>query len=255
MKVLPLRTAPPAVATKRRHAPEPGSYETYKPCLRWEFGFTCAFCLLHERDLDELGSGTLGLFWVEHRIPQDDDPDLADAYSNCYWSCGKCNGPRKKTPVTGPEGERLLDPCRDAWAEHFRMDGDHLVPLDADADAAYTWEAYRIDAPLKVAVRAKRRKALGRALDLLDLGARQRKDALRTAETTAPDERPHAIERAESFRSAMLMAREIVLRYAPIPPSAPSACRCSGAAPMTLPDWLERQLCEVPGVAPEPPSR
>ena len=52
MQVLPCRTQPPDRATELRHAPLAAKYEAYRDCLRWEFGFTCAVCLVHESDVD-----------------------------------------------------------------------------------------------------------------------------------------------------------------------------------------------------------
>lgn len=245
-KVLPLRTEPPAVAIERRHSPRLGPYRTYRDCLRWDFGFSCAFCLLHERDLDELGSGELGLFTVEHRVPQDEEPSRADEYSNCYWSCVRCNVARQKTPIRGPDGARLLDPCANAWAEHFRTAGDHLEPIPGDADAAYTAGAYRIDAPLKVEARAQRRRILRRALRCLERVPPLLDQALGAAASAVPEERTGAIERAAVFQEALGAAREAVLRYGPEPPTKPDACRCRTGGPKTLPTWLESQLCEVP---------
>jgi hypothetical protein len=47
MKILPPATQPPRQPTIRRHEPKPAQgeegYQAYRPCLRWEFGFTCAF--------------------------------------------------------------------------------------------------------------------------------------------------------------------------------------------------------------------
>ncbi len=61
MRTLPRQTQPPATPIERRHAPAPGRYDSFRPCLRWDFGFTCAFCLLHEADLAEHGTEGTGL--------------------------------------------------------------------------------------------------------------------------------------------------------------------------------------------------
>ena len=54
MKILPPQTKPPTSPIERRHRPRPvhgrQGYLKFRPCLRWDFGFTCPFCLMHESD-------------------------------------------------------------------------------------------------------------------------------------------------------------------------------------------------------------
>ena len=73
MRILPLQSQPPSTTVDRRHTPRPTTgrfgYQGYRACLRWEFGFTCAFCLLHESDFVEHGAEGLGLLGVEHFLP------------------------------------------------------------------------------------------------------------------------------------------------------------------------------------------
>ena len=88
---LPAVTLPPREAIKRRHAPKKaeweGGYHAYLPCLRWEFGFTCAFCLLHERDFAPEGATRLGVFTIEHMIPQKIYSKAKNDYRNCFYAC------------------------------------------------------------------------------------------------------------------------------------------------------------------------
>src|SRR5438552_905085 len=102
MNVLPLQTRPPTEAVARGHAPPRGGFNSYRRCLRWEFGFTCAFCLLHEADLVDWGASGSGLMTIEHRVPQSDPAvgaALADDYGNCFYACRYCNRSRGVAPL------------------------------------------------------------------------------------------------------------------------------------------------------------
>lgn len=71
MKILPPTTQPPLQAIERRHRPKKSRrWSDYRACLRWDFAFTCGFCLLHEVDL--FGSeGGEGLGGTSCRCPAD----------------------------------------------------------------------------------------------------------------------------------------------------------------------------------------
>lgn len=90
MKILPPETHLPSAPLRRQHLPEPASYSEYRQCLRWEFGFSCAFCLLHEADLIENGIEGTGFMGIEHRVTRSSAPTQEDAYGNCYYACRFC---------------------------------------------------------------------------------------------------------------------------------------------------------------------
>jgi hypothetical protein len=69
---LPPATHPWRRKIERQHLPIEGSYSSFRPCVRWEFGFSCAFCLLHEADVMLSGAEGWGLilrgkrrYWME----------------------------------------------------------------------------------------------------------------------------------------------------------------------------------------------
>ncbi len=134
MKILPNTTELSTTPIARRHRPSAGKFPTYRPCLRWEFGFSCAFCLLHEADFVMGGIEGTGLTSVEHQIPRSHAPHLEDDYSNCFYACRFCNGARGDTPNVDTTGRTLLEPCTTAWASRFERRGFSLQPLDADAE-------------------------------------------------------------------------------------------------------------------------
>src|SRR5215210_7160639 len=131
MRILPRRTRPFPVKLERRHTPRPTrgrrGYQAFRPCLRWEFGFTCAFCLAHESDLVEHGAEGTGLMTIEHFLPVSagktpvEAETLANDYGNCFYACRYCNGARIAAPVVDLRGRRLLNPCTHAWSEHFNL--------------------------------------------------------------------------------------------------------------------------------------
>jgi hypothetical protein len=91
------------------------NYEEYKPWLRDEFLFTCAYCLVRER----WQRGGQRHFSVEHINPQVAAPSQAADYSNLIYACVDCNSLRQDRPV--------LDPFSNAFADHVHIDADGLI--------------------------------------------------------------------------------------------------------------------------------
>ena len=225
MPNLPARTSPPDVVV-RAHAPATGRYESYRPCLRWDFGFACAFCLTHEADLAEHGVERTGLTSIEHRIPRSDAEAGAAAthvYANCYYACRFCNGARSARPLVDARGRRLLDPCADAWSTHFERVGAELRPRSGDADAVYTAESYDVDDPRKQLMRRNRERIMGAAERasaeipplVAELGARL---------AERPD--PALLAVMRRLDEQLADARRARRRFARTPEDAPTACRC-----------------------------
>jgi HNH endonuclease len=88
----------PASRSSRRHAPSGyTSYESYRPWLRDEFTFRCAYCLKRER----WGQVT-GEFDIDHFQPQLLRPDLAAEYPNLVYACRRCNGVKRDQTIEDP---------------------------------------------------------------------------------------------------------------------------------------------------------
>ena len=86
----------PAAPHSRRHGPRGyGNYESYKPWLRDEFTFTCAYCLVRE----QWQRGGHRHFSVEHIAPQSTFPQRTTDYTNLLYSCVDCNSLRQDRPV------------------------------------------------------------------------------------------------------------------------------------------------------------
>lgn len=250
MKILPRCTLPPHVKIDRRHNPRKVwsrfGYRAFRACLRWEFGFTCAFCLLHESDFTEFGAEGLGLLGIEHFSPVSADPGQSGSYANCFYCCRFCNENRWKTSAVDPRGSKLLNPCTHVWGRHFFVSEDHLLPLEADADAVYTAASYDLNDPRKRAMRQARRKRLDEGLSLLEEGPgliASTLAACRRAKTR--QEAAALLAVADRLRQQVLRAVKEVLRHVAVPMDADRSCRCGTTEGRALPDWLEAQTLEI----------
>ena len=240
MKVLPLATRPASEPQERRHQPRQATggdgWEKYRQCLRWDFGFTCAFCLLHEADVARAGSEGWGIFTTEHFIPRSQDPSRANDYTNCYWCCRRCNTSRNARPVETAEG-RLLDPCRDAWADAFAIEVFELRPASPDdRNARRTLDAYDLNDPRKVAARRTRAQAISFAVDLY-----------RRSSAVIGRLSPEGSEFLSNLETALRNQREAskqLVAFAAIPEDRVETCQYEARGEFSLPGWLELQCIE-----------
>jgi hypothetical protein len=192
MNVLPPRTTPSQIPIPRRHSPS-GAYTGFRACLRWEFGFTCAFCLVHESDLIAHGIERSGLTGIEHQRRQETDPALINSYENCFYACRFCNGARG-TKSYQRKTMRLLNPCETAWGARFALDGDDLRPRIDDADAGYTAVTYDVNDPRRIVLRRNRAETMTNALQVLSEVPLQIEDLLSLAERVdMQTQRPHLL--------------------------------------------------------------
>jgi hypothetical protein len=242
MKILPIRTEPPATVISRRHGPPQSAYGKYRACLRWEFGFTCAFCLTHEADLVEHGTEGWGLIWIEHFVPQKTDLARINDYTNCYWSCRFCNEARHDAPNVDERGRHLLDPCLTPWSEHFEMREDALLACDGDADAAYTRDTYDLDDPRKKVMRRSRAEALTEAFRTLRDGPDRLQRLVATAERSGSSTRAILLDEAQRLRELMPQALRQVERFRAVPTDRDESCRCSIPDHCSLPAFLDSQV-------------
>ncbi len=249
MKILPVKTAPPDALIDRRHIPRKGAYGSYRPCLRWEFGHCCAFCLTHESDLTEHGVEGTALTWIEHQLPQSHDPDgsRVNDYQNCFYACKFCNKARGTEPLVDPEGRRLLDPCSTIWADRFKRQGEELLPTTDDPDASRTHRVYDLDDPRKRAMRATRERILTDAFRALRECPPLIAQLLELAKAPGSN-RTGFIQAAEKIHELMTRAKRDLMRYSVPPSDSDSSCRCADHAVCNLPLFLTEQLIEVPAV-------
>ena len=254
MKVLPPELKPASEPIEHRHRSRPvrgaRGFMAFRPCLRWDFGFTCAFCLLHEADFSlAVGARGAGQMSIEHYISWSVEPSKRNQYSNCLYACMRCNIARSDNPVVDDIGRRLLDPSRDAWADHFIVADCRIRPREGDADAEYTGDTYDLNAPDKVARRLFRRDLWASRRQLIAETPEQIDTLMREAETYLKTDRKRFFEFttiAGSLDQALRNAREELSWFSAIPPDAPSSCRCGNTAYHSLPPWLARQVMDLP---------
>jgi hypothetical protein len=220
--------------------------------VRWEFGFTCAFCLLHESDLTAHGIEGTGLMGIEHFVPVSQADEKVNDYGNCFYACRFCNGARATAPAMASGTRRLLNPCDDAWGVHFQLgEENRLLPRSGDADAAYTEEVYDLNDGRKVEIRSWRRERLEELLKVLYEAPASAQELVALCSFVEPvPERELLLRTAqglwEDARRALLDLR----RFSAIPRDAAMSCRCVRLDHHELPRYLADQTFEVEDLAP-----
>jgi hypothetical protein len=239
MKILPASTVPWAKPIRRRHSPSPGRLTSFRPCLRWEFGFSCAFCLLHEADM---GLDDRGAFSVEPWVPnarRTSDP----TYDDLFYACAFCNRARGAAPRVASSGAHLLRPDEVAWDQHFSLENDLLVPRAGDPDAAYTAQVYDLNDPRKVRLRRFRREAITTRLRFLRESEGLRKRLLDRVATSPTDDALAYLDVMQALESSVRAIASELLQLAAIPQDAAPRCRCGAAG--ALPEWFVSQTQEL----------
>lgn len=246
--ILRSRTHPFKTRIARSHKPSTRrgrlSYPAFKDCLRWEFGFTCAICLLHEAHfvLPGTGAATSRQMTIEHIILKSTPlgQPLRDTYTNCLLICAFCNTARgDRYSHIKPDGTRLLNPVDDVWTDHFVVDGDRLEPKEADSDAEYTRTAYAVND----AMRTLRRRALAELIDGRIEHVRDLQEKIEDIErqlgdgTAIPGQIPGLL--TDRGRRLTTLQRELdtLDALSGVPLDAPPACRCvppSSAVPTAV---------------------
>jgi hypothetical protein len=258
LPILPPVTRPWPEKISRRHAPaltaEADGFRLYRPCLRWEFGFSCAFCLIHERDIKFSGVEGWGLTEVEHFAPKSSSPAEKNVYVNCFLICGRCNRVRGRKAIRHEGGGRLLNPCEEAWADHFVALGSELLPRHkTDTDAAYTWKTYRLDAVGKKVMRSVRREKIEESRRFLANTAASRRELLELAGSG----RPEIIKTTKALTRMRWQAIKDLVRLMAIPQDRNKSCRClhHHNGHLSLPKALDDQTFDLVDLLPEPSQK
>ncbi len=249
MKVLPVLppvTQPWAAIIVRRHAPKPpekpeqvGGFRLYRPCLRWEFGFSCAFCLVHERDIKFSGVEGWGLTEVEHFVTKSSAPSQRNIYRNCFLICGRCNRVRGKHAHVDSQGRKLLNPCESRWTDHFVVTGSQLQPQDDEA--AHTLKVYRLNEAGKVAMREARKEKILEARRFLVDTADFRPRLLGLAR----EGESNGARYAKALTRMRWQAAKDLVRLLAIPKDHDESCRCGHDSHNSIPEVLEEQTFDL----------
>jgi HNH endonuclease len=132
---------------RRPNPPNYANYRAYKPLLREDFQYRCAYCLLHEGQA-QLGEGFQN-FQIDHFRPRNSFPELINVYDNLCYACRWCNRAKWQTWPTEEQlasGYRFVDPCaEDLYKEHARLipDTGKLQPKTRAGD--YTIREIRLN--------------------------------------------------------------------------------------------------------------
>lgn len=247
MKILPPSLEPWRSKIARRHAPPRArgreGYRQYRQCLRWEFGFTCPFCLCHEADLALEGAEGSGITHVEHWVPVSHDEARINDYTNCFYVCRYCNRSRSARPLVESDGPgHLLNPCETVWESSFSLVGDEIQPRPGDPAALYTLEVYDANDPRKVARRRRRRMAIRQRLDFIRQARRLAGSLLAKAVNTAD---PELVDVATLLEQEMRVAWQELEHFQAVPADSRCPCACGDEGLCELPRVLEEQLIEL----------
>lgn len=245
MKLLPAETSLPATRLARAHNPPADEYQRYRGCIRWDFGFTCALCFLHEQDLMDGGAEGTGLIWIEHHELKHGSEARAKDYSNCLLSCRFCNNGRSRIPATARDGTgKLLDPTEVVWSEYFELSHHEITARDAGADAQYTFKVYGLGDKRKGVLRESRERRFA-SFRRVEAKMKELVPKLmdRARQTADPEKKRELVEAGLELEQAYKDAMAEIRRYAAIPCDAPESCLCGGAR--ELPEWLSSQLQDV----------
>lgn len=248
-KILPPILHPPDAPLTRRHAPKASGekgYQRFAPCLSWEFGFVCPFCLLHEVDHVPRGARGTGVFSAEHRILQKDNQAEQNNYSNCIYCCRFCNRDRWTATLTDTQGRQLLDPTTTKWSAHFRVENDEVLPQQDDENAHYTCESYKPNQPRKLDARRVRREKVSGALAELrshpSVVKRLNAIAARVDGADKTEILDH-IERLRATRKKLI--NDLREEWPLVPKYAPKTCVCDAVDKLAVPDVYGQQASLV----------
>lgn len=239
--LVPLMTRPPATSRTQRHKPKSANdYQRYRSCLRWDAGFTCCFCLVHESDLAPGGVEKTAQTSIEHIEPRAHAPHLAAEYENCAYACRFCNSARGTFPTVHPSGARLLHPWRDAWGAHFRLHEYRLAPVHqghGGRDARYTADVYQVNDETRIKLREKRHQFL---LDRMRFFVRNVDELEELAERqSSPEDRLRLLLLARELATARQTALIELGERKATPADAPTHCRCGSQENHQLPPEIE----------------
>jgi len=135
--------------------PRYSDYRRYKPHLRRDVQYWCAYCTIHEAEF-----GGHFNFHVDHFRLQSLFPNLRTEYSNLYYACSICNSYKSDTwPIEEQiaRGRRFLDPCADDYAAHFEQQPDGTL-RELTEPAKYTSAHLRLNRKQLVKLRHERKE-------------------------------------------------------------------------------------------------
>jgi len=107
---------------RQSDVPRYTDYAKYKPLLRKDFFYRCAYCRHHERSF-----GQVAAMSIDHFRPKSLFPRLRVTYTNLYYCCGECNTYKHDKWPTQEQldaGMRFVDVCEEEWEDHLEIRSD-----------------------------------------------------------------------------------------------------------------------------------
>jgi len=109
----------------RSAVPADKPYKEYRPFLRRDFLFSCAYCTMSEAEAQAIR------MTIDHYEPRSSRPDLENVYENLMYACDECNlrkGDRCPPSSARANGHRFFRPDSDRRSDHFVANGIRLDP-------------------------------------------------------------------------------------------------------------------------------
>jgi len=134
-----------------------GNYQSFKPFLRRDFSFRCAYC-----EISEAEYGSFRNFAVEHFKPKKKFPALVCHYPNLFYACSLCNSFKGETwpsPKLIKQGLYFLNPCDHEFAEHLYEKFDGALQIKSNA-GDYTVQYLHLNSEQRKKTRTDRRSIL-----------------------------------------------------------------------------------------------
>lgn len=135
-----VRSLPPAfggpyIPSDRRHGPVYQDYQSYRPWLRDEFEYRCAYCQTREAMVHALMN-----FEIDHLIPQTDPAGKSRAadYVNLVYACNACNRAKGKEALSKIE-EATFHCGADGWFEESEQNIFYIRALGINAADRVRW--------------------------------------------------------------------------------------------------------------------
>ncbi len=153
-----------AFFTRRDDVPIQTQATKYKPHLRVDFQWRCAYC-----ETTEVYRRGVDVFGVDHFRPKAKFPRLDCHYPNLHYCCNQCNSHKGSAwPSTEREaaGEGFIDPClRDPFVHDLSEGSNGLLSTRTEA-GSYTLRRLSLNRPELIRFRVRRAK-IGARIDNL----------------------------------------------------------------------------------------
>ena len=137
----------------RSSVPEKRPYSEYKPYLRRDFVYSCAYCTMTEAEARGIR------FTIDHYEPRGTADINVDDYENLMYCCDECNlrkGNRRPPPSARQSGFRFFRPDLDLFDDHFKQTGPMVE--EVSPTGFYTKEALDLNRQTLQRVREYRRR-------------------------------------------------------------------------------------------------